>query len=61
MEGKDSDYDVRFVYSRPIEEYIRVNKRPETIQRAYDRKGKPHPQEGSFLDLQGMDIIKYAW
>ena len=60
MEGTDSDYDIRFVYARPIEDYITVGKKSDTIMRAYDKEGKSQAQEGCIIDVQGMDIIKYA-
>ena len=30
FESKDSDYDVRFVYIRPLEWYMSISKRKET-------------------------------
>ena len=31
MDSKDSDYDVRFVFYRPLKEYISINKPGEVI------------------------------
>jgi len=60
MESKNSDYDVRFVFVRPLEDYIQINKYPEVIEVAFDRKGKPHHIQGSFIDFSGFDIFKFA-
>src|SRR3989344_7760708 len=60
MESKNSDYDVRFVFVRPLEDYIQINKYPEVIEAAFDKKGKTHPVQGSFMDFNGFDIFKFA-
>lgn len=60
MSSKDSDYDVRFVYFRPIEDYIQINKHQEVIQVTFDKEGNKVPVEGSFIDLSGFDVLKYA-
>lgn len=60
MESKDSDYDVRIVFVRPIEDYININKPTEVIQLAFDKKGNKVPVEGSFIDIKGFDIFKYT-
>jgi predicted nucleotidyltransferase len=36
MESKDSDYDVRFVFVRPVKDYIQINKVQEVISIAFD-------------------------
>ena len=36
MESKNSDYDIRFVFSRPIKEYIQINKSAEVIQVSFN-------------------------
>lgn len=60
MESKDSDYDVRFVFVRSLNDYIQINKPSDVIEAAFDKKGKPHPIKGSFIDFSGFDIFKFA-
>lgn len=44
----DSDYDVRFIYVRPVEQYLRLEKRRDVIEL---------PIEGE-LDINGWDLDK---
>lgn len=60
LHSTDSDYDVRFVYVRPLEEYIQINKPAEVIERFFDREGKSCNQTGCFIDMVGFDIFKYT-
>ncbi|MFO7711405.1 MAG: nucleotidyltransferase domain-containing protein [Candidatus Woesearchaeota archaeon] len=60
MHSEDSDYDVRFVFVRPLREYIQINKPGEVISAAFDKEGKPCAVEGSFIDMSGFDIFKYV-
>lgn len=60
LESKDSDYDVRFVFVRPISEYIQINKPEEVINAAFDREGNPCSIEDAFIDVSGFDIFKYV-
>jgi uncharacterized protein len=46
--SRDSDYDVRFVYVRPIERYLTVMPRRDVIERPID----------SVLDIGGWDLRK---
>ena len=48
FESKDSDYDVRFVYVRPLEWYMSVSKRKDTIEVMINED----------LDFAGWDINK---
>lgn len=59
MSSKDSDYDVRFVFCRPLAEYIKLDKPEEVITLAYDENFQPHEVKGSLLDMCGFDIFKY--
>lgn len=59
MSSKDSDYDVRFVYIRKIEDYITINKPREVIQVAFDKLGKKCSAENSLIDVSDFDIFKY--
>jgi len=60
MHSKDSDYDVRFVFVRPIKDYIQINKPKEVINLAFDEDGVPCSVEGSLIDMSGFDIFKYV-
>jgi predicted nucleotidyltransferase len=46
--SKDSDYDVRFVYSRPVEWYLSIYQRKDVIE---------YPPD-DVLDISGWDIKK---
>lgn len=48
FEGTDSDYDVRFIYVRPLKEYLRLDKTRDVLE---------FPIEGE-LDFSGWDISK---
>lgn len=60
MESKDSDYDVRFVFYREPEEYTRINLKSDVITVAFNDKLEKCSSEGSFVDMQGFDIIKFS-
>lgn len=59
MESIDSDFDVRFVYYRKKEEYLKIDKPTDVITRAFDKDLKPCKTEGSMIDITGFDIYKY--
>ena len=59
MESKDSDYDVRFVFYRKKEDYLRLNKKDEVITIAFDKNLKVCKTQGSLIDMCGFDIYKY--
>lgn len=44
----DSDYDVRFIYVRPMEEYLRLNEPKDVIEWQLD----------DVLDINGWDLKK---
>lgn len=58
--SKDSDYDLRFVFVRPLKDYIQINKPEEVINVAFDKGGRQTEPEGAFIDVSGFDIFKYA-
>ncbi len=60
LASKDSDYDIRFVYVRPIEDYIQIDKRAEVINRNFDKEGNRVSQEGCLIDMVGFDIFKFT-
>ena len=45
----DSDYDVRFVYVRPIEHYLRLDKKRDVVEWQLD----------DTLDINGWDVSKF--
>lgn len=47
FESKDSDYDVRFIYIRPMQSYLKIDKIRDVIE-------KPGP----VFDIAGWDILK---
>ncbi len=59
MDSQDSDYDIRFVFYRPLEEYITLNKPEDVITAAFDEKFQPHEVRDSLIDMCGFDIFKY--
>jgi len=60
MSSEDSDYDVRFVFVRPLEEYIQINKPINVIQIAFDKYGNKMNAKGSLIDLNGFDVEKFV-
>lgn len=60
LDSSDSDYDVRFVFVRPLEEYIQIDKRGEVITKHYNNEGNKVSAEGCFIDVCGFDIFKFA-
>ncbi len=59
MESKDSDYDVRFVFVRPLKEYIQIGKPTEVISFYFDKDIKRCSAPGAYIDITGFDIFKY--
>ncbi|MEI7473328.1 MAG: nucleotidyltransferase domain-containing protein [bacterium] len=59
MESKDSDYDVRFVFVRPLQEYIQINKPCDVINDFYNSDGIKDSQKDALIDISGFDIFKY--
>lgn len=60
MESKNSDYDVRFIFKRPLKEYLTINPSDPVITKSYDKHGKPMGQEGCVIDIEGFDIFKFG-
>jgi len=60
IESEDSDYDVRLVFVRHLEEYIKINKPTEVLEAWYDDKGKPCSPDQAFIDVVGFDVFKYV-
>lgn len=55
FESRDSDYDIRFVYTRRLSEYLTVLPRRDVIENS-DIK---HPDPEALLDFAGWDIRKF--
>ena len=49
MASEDSDYDVRFVYVRPLRDYLRLDKGRDTIEWRLDK----------VFDVTGWDVVKF--
>lgn len=60
LSSKDSDYDVRFVFARPLEEYIRIDLSDDVIMAHFDKNGNRMGQEGCYIDVGGFDVFKYS-
>lgn len=54
IESADSDYDVRFVYCRPLKDYVSLARPDDVINAAFDQKLAPVPRTTpctTFADL----------
>lgn len=58
MESKDSDYDVRFVFYRSPENYLRIDKLDEVINCSFDENCDE--KERGIIDVLGFDIFKFG-
>ena len=59
MASRDSDFDVRFVFARPLREYLQIKKPKQVINASFDESG--HPCTGNaYIDVSGFDIFKFA-
>ena len=59
MASADSDYDVRFVFCRNINNYISLSPERDVINAAFDKDLNPCRVQGSLIDIVGFDIFKY--
>ena len=59
MSSEDSDYDIRFVFKRPLDAYISLKKNKDVIIASYDKDSLKVPAKGCVFDFQGFDIHKY--
>lgn len=60
LESANSDYDVRFVFLRPMNDYLSVFRKKDVMIKCYDKNGNPHEQKGCEVDIEGFDIYKFA-
>lgn len=56
MASKDSDFDVRFVFKRALNDYITLNPVKNVINFAFDKDLNPCETQGSLIDMSGFDI-----
>lgn len=59
MESTDSDYDVRFVFYRPLKDYITLSAADDVINMAFDDNLAPCAPQDALYDFSGFDIFKY--
>lgn len=59
MASKNSDYDVRFVFKRNVEDYISLIKQKDVIETFYDDNYQLCSGDKALLDIVGFDIIKF--
>ena len=55
----DSDYDVRFVYKRNVENYISLNKAKDVFEIYLDEEYHSCKPEDALVDMVGFDLMKY--
>ena len=59
IESADSDYDVRFVYCRPLKDYVSLARPDDVINAAFDQKLAPCTAHDALYDLCVFDIFKF--
>lgn len=59
MASADSDYDIRFVFYRPVDDYLTLSPKDDVITRAFTADLKPCDVSGSVFDISGFDVFKY--
>lgn len=59
MASANSDFDIRFVYYRNFEGYLKLSKPKEVLNYAFTENLVPCEVHGSTFDLSGFDIFKY--
>ena len=60
LNSKESDYDIRFVFHRSLEDYISITKFDEQIDIGFDKDLKQRAKEGAYIEMSGFDIFKYC-
>ncbi len=60
LSSKDSDYDVRLVFTRPLKEHIQIHLPSDVINASFDKNMNLCNSEGAFIDVSGFDIFKYV-
>jgi hypothetical protein len=59
LDSEDSDYDIRFVFVRPLLHYLQITVPKQVITVAYDRTGK-RCEKNAFIDISGFDLFKFV-
>ncbi|MBU7015362.1 MAG: nucleotidyltransferase domain-containing protein, partial [Theionarchaea archaeon] len=59
MASTDSDFDVRFVFTHPVEEYLKIKRPDQVLNVSFDKYGRPCT-ENAFIDMSGFDVFKYV-
>ncbi|MBT7296066.1 hypothetical protein HN836_00250, partial [Candidatus Woesearchaeota archaeon] len=59
MHSMDSDYDIRFVFIRPVDNYLKINSEKDVINICFDKNFKDCKPEGALIDISGFDIFKF--
>lgn len=59
MASADSDYDVRFVFYRPVDDYLTLSPKEDVLVRAFTADLEPCDVSGSVFDMSGFDVFKY--
>lgn len=60
MESENSDYDVRFVFVRPLEDYFCLSPKKEVIELYFDKECKPCAVKENYVDMVGFDAFKFV-
>ncbi len=59
MESENSDYDVRFVFVRRLEDYISLQTKQDVIELYFDKECKSCSVRDNYVDMVGFDIFKF--
>lgn len=60
LDSSNSDFDVRFVFVRPVKDYISINASGDVLTAHFDKNGNKVGQEGCFIDMCGFDVFKFS-
>lgn len=59
LDSEDSDFDVRFVFVRPLLHYLQITVPKPVITMAYDKTGE-RCEKNAYIDISGFDIFKFV-
>jgi hypothetical protein len=59
LSSRDSDYDVRFVFVRPLLHYLQITVPKPVITLGYDKEGT-RCERNAYIDITGFDIFKFV-
>jgi len=60
MNSADSDYDVRFLYYYPVNQYLKLRKPVDVITAHFDKEGNKCVAQGCEIDMLGFDLFKFT-